>query len=184
MEVAQVGCILDRTIASQPPTQGHAMMLHMLIVMIAGWIQRYQQQVLSYLLEENRVLSAHLDGRRLPLTDMERRRRAALAHPLGRQRLKEIATLVTPDTRLIAEQCDGSTHRHQLGRPRVAEEVAQLVMRMAEENPTWGYRRLQGALANLGQRIDKLTVRNIRRRHHVEPAPHRRQAGMRWTQCL
>jgi len=45
---------------------------------------------------------------------------------------------------------DGSTQRRQLGRPRVAEEVEQLVMRMAEENPSWGYRRIQGALANLG----------------------------------
>jgi transposase InsO family protein len=55
---------------------------------------------------------------------------------------------------------------------------------MAEENPTWGYRRIQGALANLGHPIDKLTVRNILRRHHLEPAPQRRQAGMSWAQFL
>src|SRR4030095_3918547 len=48
----------------------------------------------------------------------------------------------------------------------------------------WGYRRLQGALANLGHHIDKLTVRNILRRHHLEPAPQRRKAGMSWAQCL
>src|ERR687885_2010001 len=57
-------------------------------------------------------------------------------------------------------------------------------MRMAEENPTWGYRRIQGALANLGHRIDKITVRNILRRHHMEPAPQRRKAGMGWVQFL
>jgi putative transposase len=55
---------------------------------------------------------------------------------------------------------------------------------MAEENPTWGSRRIQGARANLGHPIDKSTVRNILRRHHMEPAPHRRQAGMSWAQCL
>ena len=71
-----------------------------------------------------------------------------------------------------------------MARPRVAEEVEQLVVRMAEENPTWGYRRIQGALANLGHRIDKLTVRNILRRHHMEPAPQRRKAGMSWAQFL
>jgi hypothetical protein len=49
------------------------MILHMLIVMIAGWLQRHQQQVISYLIEENRVLKAHLGGRRLRLTDPERR---------------------------------------------------------------------------------------------------------------
>jgi len=166
------------------------MILHVLIAMVAGWLQRHQQQVIAYLLEENRVLKAQLGGRRLRLTDTERRRLAALAHPLGRQRLKEITAIATPDTllrwykRLIAQKFDSSTQRQQLGRPRVAEEVEQLVVRMAEENPTWGYRRIQGALANLGPAIDKLTVRNILRRHHMEPAPQRRKAGMSWAQFL
>jgi transposase InsO family protein len=166
------------------------MILHVLIAMVAGWIQRHQQQVITYLQEENRVLKAHLGGRRLRLTDTERRRLAALAHPLGRQRLKEIAAIATPDTllrwyqRLIAQKFDGSTQRRQLGRPRVAEEVEQLVVRMAEENATWGYRRIQGALANLGHAIDAITVRNILRRHHMEPAPQRRQVGMSWSQFL
>src|SRR5215475_11892260 len=100
------------------------MILHVLIAMVAGWINRHQQQVIAYLLAENRVLKAQLGGRRLRLTDTERRRLAALAHPLGRQRLKELATLATPDTlmrwyqRLIAQQFDGSQHRPKLGRPR------------------------------------------------------------------
>ena len=166
------------------------MILHVLIAMVAGWLQRHQQQVITYLIEENRILKAQLGGRRLRLTDTERRRLAALAHPLGRQRLKELATLVTPDTllrwykRLIAQKFDGSKQCAQLGRPRVAEEIEQLVVRMAEENPTWGYRRIQGALANLGHPLDKLTVRNILRRYHMEPAPQRRKAGMSWSQFL
>jgi putative transposase len=144
------------------------MVLQVLIAMVAGWLQRHQQQVITYLQEENRVLKAHLGGRRLHLTDTERRRLAALAYPLRRQRLKEVATIATPDTllrwykRLIAQKFDGSEQRRQYGRPRVAEEVEQLVIRMAEENPSWGYRRIQGALANLGHGIDKITVRNIR----------------------
>src|SRR5919199_735068 len=172
------------------PTREQSMILHVLIAMVAGWLQRHQQQVITYLQEENRILKAHLGGRRLRLTDTERHRLAALAHPLGRTRLKEVAMLATPDTllrwykRLIAQKFDGSTPRHQRGRPRVAEEIEQLVVRMAEENPTWGYRRLQGALANLGHHINKSTVRNILRRHHLEPAPQRRKAGMSWTQFL
>jgi transposase InsO family protein len=166
------------------------MIVHVLITMIAGWMQRHQQQVIAYLMEENRVLTAQLGGRRLHLTDTERHRLAALAHPLGRQRLKEIATLVTPETlmrwyhQLIAQKFDGSRHRRRVGRPRVAEAIEQLVIRMAEENTTWGYRRIQGALANLGHPIDAITVRNILRRHHMDPAPKRRQAGMRWSQFL
>jgi transposase InsO family protein len=166
------------------------MILHVLITMLAGWLQRHQQQVIAYLQEENHILKAQLSSRRLRLTDTERRRLAALAHPLGRQCLKAIATLVTPDTllrwykRLIAQKFDGSRHRRPLGRPRVTEEIEQLVVQMAEENTTWGYRRIQGAVANLGHRIDKLTVRNILCRHHLEPALQRRKAGMSWAQFL
>jgi putative transposase len=166
------------------------MILHILIAMVAGWLQRHQQQVITYLLAENRVLKDQLGGRRLRLTDTERRRLAVLAQPLGRARLTEVATLATPDTLLrwykglIAQEFDGSKRRTQLGRPPVAEEVERYVVQMAEENPTWGYRRLQGALGNLGYQIDAGTVRNILRRHHMEPAPTRHKAGMNWTQFL
>src|SRR2546425_11411904 len=100
------------------------MILHVLIAMVAGWIQRHQQQVITYLQEENHILKAQLGGRPLRLTDTERRRLAALAHPLGRKRLKEIAAIATPDTllrwykRLIAHTFDGSRQSQTLGRPR------------------------------------------------------------------
>src|ERR687886_987817 len=99
------------------------MILQVLIAMVAGWIQRHQQQVIAYLHEENRVLKAQLGSQRLRLTDTERRCLAALAFPLGRKRLKELATLATPDTlmrwyhRLIAQKFDGGTHHSQRGRP-------------------------------------------------------------------
>jgi hypothetical protein len=166
------------------------MILQLLLATLASWINRHQQHVITYLQEENRILKAQLRGRRLRLTDMERRRLAALAHPLGRTCLQEVATIATPDTlmhwyhRLIAQTFEGSQHRRPLGRPHVAEEIEQLVVRMAEENATWGYQRIQGALANLGHRIDAITVRNILRRHHLEPAPQRRQTGMSWAQFL
>jgi putative transposase len=166
------------------------MILHVLIAMVAGWLQRHQQHFITYLHEENRVLKAQLGGHRLRLTDTERRRLATLAHPIGRTRLQEVATIATPETllrwymRLIAQKFDGSQQRHQCGRPRIAEEVEQLIVRMAKENPTWGYRRIQGALANLGHRLDKITVRNILRRHDLEPAPQRRKTGMSWQQFL
>jgi putative transposase len=66
----------------------------------------------------------------------------------------------------------------------VAEEVERLVVQMAEENPTWGYRRIQGALANLGHSLDSGTVRTILRRYHMDPAPQRRKGGMGWAQFL
>ena len=166
------------------------MILHVLIAVVAGWIQHHQQHVITYLTEENRVLKAKLGPRRLRLTDFERRRLAALAHPIGRKGLQKVASIATPDTllrwyrRLIAQKFDGSRHRQQLGRPRVAEEIEQLVVRIAEENATWGYRRIQGALANLGHHIDAITVRNILHRHHMDLAPRRRKVGISWGQFL
>jgi len=93
------------------------MILPVFIAMVAGWLPRHQPHVMTYLQEETRVLKAHHGGRRLRLTATERRRLAALAHPLGRKRLQEGATLATPDPflrwyqRLIAQQFDGSTPR-------------------------------------------------------------------------
>src|SRR2546428_12733260 len=165
-----------------PPTRGTPMILHVLIAMVASWIQRHQQQVITYLLVENRVLKAHLGGRQLRLTDTERRRLAALAHPLSRTRLKAVATIATPDTllrwykRLIAQKIDGSRQRRQPGRPRVAEEIEQLVIRMAEENATWAARRIPGGPATLAHRMDKLAMRNIVRSRHRDPAPQPHKA--------
>src|ERR1019366_8516002 len=53
-------------------------------------------------------------------------------------------------------------------------ETERLVVQMAKEHPTWGYDRLVGALANLGQRLSDQTVGNILRRHGVPPAPKRK----------
>ena len=64
---------------------GNPMILHVLIAMLAGWLQRHQQQVIAYLQEENRVLKAQLGSQRLRLTDLERRRLAALAYPAWSQ---------------------------------------------------------------------------------------------------
>ena len=64
------------------------------------------------------------------------------------------------------------------GRPRVAQEITDLVLRMARENVSWGYDRIQGALANLGHIIAPNTVKNILKRHGIEPAPEREKRHM------
>ncbi len=123
----------------------------LLVVTLAGWVNRFQQDAIEYLKEENRVLREQLGGRRLRFTDEQRRRLAAKARALGRDGLKEVAGLVTPDTllrwytRLIAKKYDGSKRRGP-GPPRVAETIRELVVRMATQNSTWGYTRICGAL--------------------------------------
>ncbi len=79
---------------------------------------------------------------------------------MGRKGLFEISTLVTPDTllrwyrRLIAKKYDGSRVRKP-GRPKTAVEIEQLILRMARDNPCWGYTRIRGALRNLGHEIGR-----------------------------
>ena len=73
---------------------------HLFLVALASWLNRHQQDVIDYLIEENRVFKDQLGGQRLQFTDDQRRRLAAKAKLLGRQMLDEIETLVTPDTLL------------------------------------------------------------------------------------
>ena len=70
----------------------------MLLAALLGWLEAEQRDVIAFLREENRVLKAQLGGRRLRLNDDQRRRLAVLGQRLGRGLLREIATLVTPDT--------------------------------------------------------------------------------------
>ena len=152
--------------------------LRFLLVALAGWIHQQQRDVIDYLQTENRVLREQLGPRRVRFTDDQRVRLAVKAKALGRRALTEIGTIVTPDTllawhrRLIARKYDGSRRRGP-GRPPVMAQIQALVVRMATENRTWGYTRLQGALANLHHRVARGTIANILRRHGLEPAPER-----------
>src|SRR5262249_43486208 len=65
--------------------------------------------------------------------------------------------------------------RRSVGRPKVDQETERLVVQMARENPSWGYDRIVGAMANLGHRLSDQTVGNILRRHDIRPAPKRKQ---------
>jgi putative transposase len=158
------------------------------LVALAGWINQQQRDVIDYLQEENRALREQLGPGRLRFTDDQRRRLAAKAKILGRRVLRDIATIVTPDTllawhrRLIAQQYDGSTRRGP-GRPPIMPEIRALIVRMATENRDWGYTRIQGALANLGHQVGRGTVANILREHGLEPAPERLKKTT-WTQFL
>ena len=117
--------------------------LQVLLWTVSGWINRHQQEVIDYLVEENRVLKEQIKGRRLRLTDEQRRRLAAKAKRLGRKTLNRVATIVTPDTimrwhrRLIALKWTCEAKR--VGRPGLMKIIAALIVRMAQENSGWGY---------------------------------------------
>ncbi len=151
------------------------------LFMLAGWINREQQQLNDYLRAENQVLREKLGKKRILLTDDQRRRLAVKGKVLGRKRLQEACTLFTPDTilrwhrKLVAMKWDYSHKRKSVGRPRIDLEIVKLVLRFANENPTWGYDRIEGALANLGIEICDQTVGNILREHGIEPVGERKR---------
>jgi putative transposase len=122
----------------------NALPLQLLLLTFSGWVNRHQCDVIDYLQEENCVLREHLGHKRLLFTDTQRRRLAAKAKRVGRQRLEQLQTLVTPETllrwyrKLVAKKYDGTLAR-RVGRPRTAVEIEQLILRMARENSSWGY---------------------------------------------
>jgi transposase InsO family protein len=159
--------------------------LQMFVAALLGWLDREQRDVIAFLREENRVLNAQLGRRRLRLDDDQRRRLAVLGQRLGRGLLREFATLVTPDTilrwhrELVARKWTYVRQRH--GRPGVRQDIRQLVVRMATDNPQWGYTRIQGALKNLGHCAARSTIASILK---AEGLPPRGERPMAWRTFL
>src|SRR6476620_12683390 len=97
-----------------------------LFISFGGWINQRQQQVIEYLVEENRVLREQIGNRRLRFSDDQRRRLAAKAKRIGRKLLAQVATIVTPETllawhrKLIAQKYDGTSFRTR-GRHRTRD---------------------------------------------------------------
>jgi transposase InsO family protein len=162
--------------------------LAFVVLLFAGWVNRQQRAAIEYLLEENRVLRAAHGSRRLRLTDDQRRRLAVKGKVLGRRRLAGIVGIVTSDTilrwyrTLVAKKYDGS-HARRPGRPSTKADLAALVVRVAQENPTWGYTRIRGGLKVLGHDVARNTIKAILKDHGIEPAPQR-GANMPWKTFL
>jgi transposase InsO family protein len=150
--------------------------LRLLLMVLTGWLDRREREALAYLVEENRLLRRQLRGRRLHMTDADRRRLARRAFRVGRRALRQIATIVTPDTllrwhrQLIARKW---TYATRPGRCGVLADIRRLVIQMATENPSWGYTRIQGALMNLGHRVGRSTIARTLKAHGLPPVPER-----------
>ena len=125
------------------------------------------------------MLKEKLGKKRILLNDDQRRRLAVKGKILGRKALQEIGTIVTPDTllrwhrMLVAMKWDYSKRRKNVGRPSVSQDVVDLALQMTRENPSWGYDRIAGAVANLGYRVSDQSVGNILKRHGIPPTPER-----------
>jgi putative transposase len=159
-----------------------------LLAHIAGTVNQELLLKNEYLAAENRILRAQIKTR-LVLSNAEKGTLAEIGRRLGRKALEEIAVAAKPDTilgwfrKLVARKFDGSKSRRSRGRPSVDKETEEMVVRMAKENPTWGYDRIVGALANLGHKLSDQTAGNILHRYGIPPAPKRKHTT-RWRDFI
>jgi transposase InsO family protein len=150
-----------------------------LLAYITGTVDQELLVRNEYLVTENRILRNQITGR-VRLTDGERKALAEIGQKLGKKALEAVATIVKPDTilawhrTLVAQKFDGSQQRKAPGRPPIDPELEALIVRMAQENRSWGYDRIVGVLANLGLTVSDQTVGNILKRHDIPPAPERK----------
>ncbi len=161
----------------------------LIIAVLSEWVRQQQEQVIEYLQTENQILREKHGTKRVLLNDDQRRRIAVKGKVLGRKSLHEFATVAQADTilrwhrQLVLQNGYTGPRGKFIGRPRTDQVIVDLVLQIAQENVSWGYKRIQGALDNLGYQVCSSTVANILKEHGIEPAPQRRRQ-MSWSTFL
>jgi transposase len=134
------------------------------------------------------VLERQIGKEKVRFTPSDRAFLAALLHRLPRDVLRRVRLLVRPDTvlrwhrDLVARRHAHMSRPKRPGRPRTVRSVRALVLRLARENPSWGYRRLHGELLVLGVKVAASTVWEILKEAGTDPAPER--ASSTWADFL
>src|SRR5919109_1029323 len=150
-----------------------------LLLLLARSEQRKEVEIL-FLRHELQVLRRQVARPQLRPTDRVLLAALGQALPRVRSLLVEPATLLRWHRELVRRRW--SFPGRPPGRPPMVSQARQLVLRLAAENPSWGYRRIHGELAGLGYRIAASTVWSILKRAGVDPAP--RRDGHSWRQFL
>jgi putative transposase len=146
-----------------------------LMLVIAGSTNKELARQVSYLKAENEILRSRLPDR-ISLTQREKNRLIRFAKNLG-SALNELATIVHPGTirRWIREAAATTSARRKVktGRPRTAEDIEKLILKLAKDN-SWGYTRILGELKKLGiESITRNTVKSILKRNGFDTGPKR-----------
>jgi putative transposase len=149
-----------------------------LITCLAYRFDRELYKAIDYLREQVRVLIEQQEkDKRILLDNRQRIRLAAKAKQLTQRLLEETTVLFTPGTvlgwyrKLIAQKYDGSKNCNNPGRPRMSQEIIDLVIRFKQENPRWGYTRIKDYIVYLGYKIGETTVKNILLANGLDPEP-------------
>ena len=150
-----------------------------LITYLAYCVDKELYDAIDYLKEQVRVLLEQQEkqNKRIRLSNAQRIRVAAKAKKLSRTMLEKCTLLFTADTvlgwynKLIAQKYSGSENRGKVGRPRISQEIAALVIRFKKENPRWGYQKITDQIVYLGYSISPSTVKNILLENGYDPEP-------------
>lgn len=146
-----------------------------LLLVIAGSTEKELARQVSYLKAENQILRSRLPAR-ISLTEREKNRLIRFAKNLG-SALSELATIVHPGTirRWVREAAAKTSafRKGKTGRPRTAEDIEKLILKLAKDN-SWGYTRILGELEKLCiESVTRNTVKNILKRNDFETGPKR-----------
>jgi hypothetical protein len=149
-----------------------------LVTCLAYCLDKELWKAIDYLKEQVRTLKEQQEkDKRILLNNHQRIRLAAKAKRLTRRLMEGTSVLFTPDTvlawyrRLIAQKYDGNKNCKNPGRPKISQEIIDLVIRFKEENPHWGYTRVRDYIVYLGYRIGETTVKNILLDNGYDPGP-------------
>jgi transposase len=165
----------------------------LLITRVAGWL-RLSRREEAWQAAEILILRHHLavlqrrQPRRPNLNWADRALLAALLSVIPKARRQGLRLPVTPDTILrwhrdiVRRRWAARSKRGKTGRPATHRNIKALVLRLARENPEWGYRRIHGELASLGVNVAASTAWEILRTNGIDPAP--RRTGPAWSQFL
>ena len=156
---------------------GAEVWIRFMLFSMSGWVNREQLKVIDYLKDENKILRGLIKAGRIRLSQEDRRRLGVKGRAIGRKNLDEVATIACADTilgwfrELVAKKW--TYKRKGRGRPKTKAEIRDLIIKMAKENSSWGYTRIQGALGNLGLEISRGTIANVLKENGIEGSPDR-----------
>ena len=168
-------------------------LVFLLITRVASWL-RLSRREEAWKTAEILILRHQLavlqrnQPRRPNLNWADRALLAALLGAIPKTRRHRLRLLVTPDTiarwhhDLARRRWAARSIRGKTGRPATRRNIRALVLRLARENPEWGYRRIHGELAVLGVKVAASTAWEILRNAGIDPAP--RRSGLAWSQFL
>ena len=146
------------------------LLLQFLLFLLAGWVNRHQQEAMEYLKAENVALREQLGGKRIRFPDAQRRRLARTAKPLGRARVPRARG---GEIRRISKAIAGQAPN----RGRDSEAAC----RDGEQQSALGYTRIQAALSNLGFTVVRSTIKRVLVENGIDPGGQR---PMKWSTFL